>query len=228
MDISPIQTTVKKTLLASLLTAGLLFGSSLQAQTIDYGMTAMTVQSPASTPLVGGGFQLLAVTPSSGYNPAGATLADLLNTSNMLTVSNSFTTINVANPGQFYQAGLAPIFSTGATIAGGTKLYILASTSATFELTAPWALVSGTNVNWLSPVPTDPFGFSGIELSLTGNSIVAGVGASWSPPGSGDPLTVSDPAGSSLILVPEPSTYALLSLAGMALGGYMIRRRRRA
>lgn len=219
---------MKKTALALLIGSCVLINPHTHAQSIDYGMTAMMVESPAGTPLVGGGFQLLGITPASGFNPAGASLSAILNAANMLSVSNSSTTIDAANPGQFYQGGLLPQFSTGATIAGGSTLYVLASTSPTFDLAAPWALVTGTDIGWLSPVPTDPFGFSGIELSLAGNSIVAGEGASWSPVGSPNPLTVSDPAGSSLVLVPEPSTYALLSLAGLALGGYAARRRLRA
>jgi hypothetical protein len=219
---------MKKTALAVLLGSCILISPKAHAQSIDYGMTAMMVESPAGTPLVGGGFQLLGVTPSSGFNPAGASLSDILNAANMLSVSNSFATIGAADQGQFYQGGILPVFSTGATIAGSSTLYVLASTSPTFDLAAPWALVTGTDVGWSSPVPTDPFGFSGIELSLVGNSIVAGEGASWSPVGSPSPLTVSNPDGSSLVLVPEPSTYALLSLAGLALGGYAARRRRRA
>jgi hypothetical protein len=219
---------MKKTALALLVGSCVLIHPQVHAQSIDYGMTAMIVESPAGTPRVGGGFQLLGVTPSSGFNPAGASLSDILNAANMLSLSNSFATIGAADGGQFYQGGILPQFSTGATVAGGSTLYVLASTSPTFDLASPWALVTGTDVGWSSPVPTDPFGFSGIELSLLGNSIVAGNGASWSPVGSPNALTVSNPDGSSLVLVPEPSTYALLSLAGLALGGYAARRRLRA
>jgi hypothetical protein len=224
---------MKKTLITTVIAAGLLLNPQAQSQSIDYGMTAMLVESPAGTPLIGGGFQLLGVTPGSGFSPAGASLEDILNAANMLSVSNSTTSILPENPGQFYQDGLLTFWSNGSTLPGGTQLYVLASTSPVFDLNSPWALVTGTDVGWSSPLPTDPFGFSGIELSLTGNSIVAagfggpGVGAYWSPAGEGTTI-VTDPDGSSLILVPEPSTYALLSLAGIALGGYAMRRRRRS
>lgn len=221
---------MKKTLLTVLVAAGFAASPDAQSQSIDYGMVAGFVQSPASSDVVGGGFQLLGVTPSSGFNPVGAGLADLLNSANMLSVSNSFTSIDVANPGQFYVGGLSTLWSTGATIANGTQLYLLASTSASFDLSSPWALVTGSDVGWFSPNPTDPLGASVIELSLVGNSIIAagnggpGVGAYFgSTPG-----TTTSAGDANLTLVPEPSTYALLALSGLALGGYVMRRRRRA
>ncbi len=221
---------MKKTLATLSVLAVSLATPVLRAQSIDYGMVAGFVQSPADSNLVGGGFQLLGVTPSSGFNPAGATLANLLNSANMLSVSNSFATIDVGAPGQFYQPGLLTFWSTGATIATGTKLYALASTSPTFDLSAPWALVTGTDVGWSSPNPTDPFGYSNIELSLAGNTIIA---AGNGGPGTGayfgaTPGTTLSAGDANLTLVPEPSTYALLSLAGLALGGYAARRRLRA
>ena len=48
------------------------------AQTIDYGMTGAAVNSPVGVNLVGGGFNLLGVTPSSGFNPTNASLANIL------------------------------------------------------------------------------------------------------------------------------------------------------
>jgi hypothetical protein len=223
---------MKKTLLAILTGSCVLISHQTQAQSIDYGMIAGFVQSPtAGTDVVGGGFQLLGVTPSSGFNPTGASLADLLSSANMLSVSNSFATIDAANPGQFYQPGLLTFWSTGASIATGTQLYVLASASSSFDAGAPWALLTGSDVGWFSPNPTDPFGYSNIELSFGGNSIIAsgfggpGVGAYFDPAGPG---TSVSPGDANLVLVPEPSTYALLSLAGIALGGYAARRRRRA
>jgi hypothetical protein len=222
---------MKKTLLCTVLALAVIVAPQAHSQSIDYGMIAGFVQSPLGTDLVGGGFQLLGVTPLSGFNPAGASLSDLLNAANMLSVSNSFTTIDIENPGQFYTMELPTLWSNGNTITGNTQLYILASTSATFSLTAPWALVTGTDTSWFSPNPTDPFGSSIIEMSLAGNSIIAagnggpGVGAYFDPDGPG---TTVSPGDANVVLVPEPSTYALLVLGGLALAGHVIRRRRRA
>ena len=221
---------MKKTILAVLVGSCVLIAPQASAQSIDYGMIAGFVQSPSGTDVIGGGFQLLGVTPASGFNPAGASLADLLNSANMLSVSNSFTTIDAGNPGQFYQPGLLTFWSTGATIPTATQLYVLSSTSATFEASAPWSLVTGTDASWFSPNPTDPFGSSIIEVSFAGNSIIA---AGNGGPGTGayfgsTPGTTLSAGDANLTLVPEPSTYALLGLAGLALGGYAARRRLRA
>jgi hypothetical protein len=214
---------MKKALLAVLIGSCVLISPQAQAQSIDYGMIAGFVQSPVGTDVVGGGFQLLGVTPSSGFNPAGSSLSDILNAANMLSVSNSFTTIDAGNPGQFYQPGLLTFWSTGAVIPSATQLYVLSSTSGTFDAGAPWSLITGTDPSWFSPNPTDPFGSSIIEMSFAGNSLVAGsAGNYFSPNGPG---TIVSPGDANVVLVPEPSTYALLSLAGLALGGYAARRR---
>lgn len=54
-------------------------------------------------------------------------------------------------------------------------------------------------------------------------SAAAGAQLTWDGGGTSVNVTVQ-----SFSAVPEPSTYALLSLAGLALGGYAMRRRRRA
>lgn len=226
--------TIKKTLCLFTAVSALGIASNATAQTIDYGMVGASVQSPVGTSYVGGGFQLMGVTPSSGFNPIGASLSSILNSANMLAVSNSFTTIDVSAPGQFAVAGLAPIWATGATITSGTQLYILASLSSSFSLTEPWALVSATNGStsttqptWFSPNPADPFGSTVVEMSLVGSQILASSGTTQAFFGSSAPgsqLANND----NLNVVPEPSTYALLAMSGIGMAGYVIRRRRRA
>lgn len=204
----------------------LAIAGGLQSQSIDYGMTAATVQSPAGTPLPvsTGGFQLLY---STTFTPtSSSTLSQIL--SSMTVVSGSFTSIDPAYPaGQPYLSGIQDL-----GISSGTTLYALASTSSSFSLTAPWALLSGPTANgWSSPNLLDPFAVSTIEFSLSGNQIISagfggpGVGAYFQTPGN---ATAAVGVDSNLILVPEPSTYALLGLSGLALGGYAMRRRRRA
>jgi len=217
---------MKKTLLALAVSAIAL--ASGHSQSIDYGMTAALIKYPTAFTTMAngaGGFKLLGVTPGSSFNPAGATLAAILNASNMLDVTGSFSSIQES--GQFYVSGLPCTFSTSAAIATGTKLYVLASGSSAFDSVAPWALVTGTDPSWSSPNPTDPFGSSIIELSLAGNTITASSGAATAYFG-----TAANPSqtanDNNLNLVPEPSTYALLGMSALALGSYVVRRRRRA
>ncbi len=222
---------MKKTLLAAVAAVSLGLAGA-QAQSIDYGMVAATVQSPFSSilPDSTGGFLLFGVTPGSGFNPTNASLASILNNANMLSVSNSF--VSIQSGGQFYNPGLPTMFgATASNIPTATQLYVLASTSSSFDNAAPWALVTGSDVGWFSPNPADPLGSSIIELSLFDNRIISagdggpGLGAYWgNTPGS---TTVTDPNGSNLVLVPEPSTYAMLAMSAAAFGGYVLRRRRR-
>jgi|LakMenEpi03Aug12_release.lakeMendotaPanAssembly.Ray.scaffolds.fasta_scaffold494638_2 hypothetical protein len=201
------------------------------AQSIDYGMTAYQVQSAIGTPLPvnTGGFRLY--TTNGSFTPSSSsTISDI--TSNMRLVIGSETTISPTDAGLFYVPSLFPATAAG-NIATGAPLFVLASTTSAFDGTAPWALITGSDVGWSSINATDPLAVGIIELSLAGNEIRSagfggpGVGAYWNPQGSGT-VTVTDPLGANLILVPEPSTYALLSLAGLALGGYAARRRSRA
>jgi hypothetical protein len=201
----------------------------IRAQSIDYAMFPPNgIESPAGTPfLVGGGFQLMLATPGSAFSPgASSTLADIR--LHMGVVSNSYTTMEPSNPGVLYKS-----VSLEGVIAAGTQLYLLASTSSTFEPTAPWALVSGSQVGWLSPNPVDPFASSIINLWATGDTVVAsgfggpGVGAYFVPPGNGTtvPPLVDPSSAVKLILVPEPSTFALLLMS--AAGALWCARRRR-
>lgn len=202
--------------------------TSVYSQSIDYGMIGGFVQSPSGVdlPASSGGFLLLGVTPSSGFNPIGASLSDILNSANMLSVTNSFATIDSGAPGQLYIATLPTQWSTGDTIAVNTQLYVLASTSGAFDLSAPWVLITGSS--WLSPDPNNPLAAISIEMSLVNNVIVsagfggAGVGAYFNTPG-----TTTSPGDANLVMVPEPATYALLAMGAVAMGGYMIRRRQR-
>lgn len=67
-----------------------------------------------------------------------------------------------------------------------------------------------------------------LSLSVVGNkeyNDIMGIGFSWNGTLT-SPNTVT--VESVYAVVPEPSTYALLALSGLAIGGYTIRRRRRA
>jgi hypothetical protein len=217
---------MKKTLLT--LAVASLATATLSAQSIDYGMIAAEIQSPLNTPLPvsTGGFQLYVT--NGAFTPSSlSTLTDI--TSNMRLVTGSFTSTDAALAGQFYLSGIFPATLSG-NIPTGTLLYALASTSSSFSPTSPWALITGSDSSWLSPNASDATAATIIELSYIGNSIVSagfggpGVGAYFgSTPGS-----TTSTGDQNIVLVPEPSTYALLGMSALALGSYVVRRRRRA
>jgi hypothetical protein len=67
--------------------------------------------------------------------------------------------------------------------------------------------------------------FDTLGTSGTGDySIVSAIQITWANP---EAATINTTM-STIAVVPEPSTYALLALSGLAFGGYIIRRRRRA
>jgi hypothetical protein len=73
----------------------------------------------------------------------------------------------------------------------------------------------------LSPTPS----YNNLTLNTAGSSDYTDVGSfvlSWN---NGSAETI-DATVSTIAVVPEPSTYALLALSGLAFGGYIIRRRR--
>ena len=79
----------------------------------------------------------------------------------------------------------------------------------------------GTTVPLVSGTPT----YTPLSLNIAGTGIltsVAGIQFTWDGGGAVN-TTVEGVAA-----VPEPSTYALLALAGVALGGYAARRRKRS
>ena len=93
------------------------------------------------------------------------------------------------------------------------QLYDASFNLALYEGSTSGLLIGTPTVVPLTLSTSDP-GFS-----LT---TISGVGIQWNDAGS---VTGSM---SQVVAVPEPSTYALLALGGLALGGYTARRRRRA
>jgi hypothetical protein len=68
-------------------------------------------------------------------------------------------------------------------------------------------------------------GVAPLTLTTPGANLANIIGFQIGWDGAASPINVSM---SNVAAVPEPSTYALLAMSSLALGGYMIRRRRRA
>jgi len=143
-------------------------------------------------------------------------------------------TVWLTNNGSAFNIGLAP--RTGTPTYDTTAF----STNATVFLVGSYEFVVGASNDisrlWINPSSTD-FGAGAapaatLTLTNTAAADLSGIngfllrGANGSPAGTMDELRIgADWA--SVTPVPEPSTYALLALSGVALAGYAARRRRR-
>lgn len=225
----------KTTLLAlTVLSLGAL-NHSVQAQAIDYAATA---QIDAGVALSNGVAVPTGSLMAFGYYPTalsapltGVTqMSDILNPGG----ANAFVTLFTGTmglddgSGGFYQGLFAAgVQSTDATPVGKHFYYIIGNSPVSLSLATEAGVF--TAPSWTipalgAPVPT-LFATDINEVPRNATGILFG------SQGIGTPVTqgLVDPAAPNYNLqaVPEPSTYALLSLAGMAIGGYAIRRRRR-
>jgi hypothetical protein len=219
---TPRTKTMKKTILA--LVASIVVHA--QAAQVDFGMTLGVVNNNGSLLQNAGLFQLGTF---SGYNDGtGAAYFTGKDYATLVAAFSSFPLLDgngkTDNMGQFYFS-----LDTGTTPAN-TRLFAWAYSADTASSSANWAIASGTigdtgdyGSQWLAVAPSDTT-VNTIELGINSNVLYA----KSSPLTNFGPNTEYDPSGVNLNLVPEPSTYALLGLAGLALGGYAARRRRRA
>lgn len=137
------------------------------------------------------------------------------------------------------QAGLSLTDSSTYTGSWGTFSVLGSNTAA--SVFGSTSLAGGATFSLAGGIATgDSFGyvvFSGsTTTTLAGDPVSIWTAPNWLIPADGATLTwpanfsqitsTSSPEVSTAV-VPEPSTYALLSLAGLALGGYAVRRRRR-
>ena len=116
-------------------------------------------------------------------------------------------------------------------IGAGTSFAVLMSASTNPDIGFSLELLDG-GFNSIGTWSGDTTGVTGTPSYVTlapdtagfDYSSIGGFFFTWTGPGSESiNATVS-----TIAVVPEPSTYALLALSGLAFGGYIIRRRRRA
>ena len=108
-------------------------------------------------------------------------------------------------------AASTPMFVSIYNVAGGAGFSTWSSSAAQIVLSDP---------SWVAPTFTfsDPSDTWSLTANTIANSFNGGTGTyNYN---SGSPHVT--------LAVPEPSTYAVLALSGLALGGYAMRRRRRA
>jgi hypothetical protein len=200
---------MKKLIISALLAApAISFG-----QVFDFGMVAGSIYTNPAFSTTANGSAALGTFPTS-YVFTGKNFSTLF--SDFSQLSSSQTTSPDWSAGQFYKASIP----TSLTL--NTQVWALVTTASTLQ-TGDWAFISGTDANWFAPSPTDPLANNIIELSLAGNQVYASSNIALF---TGNVATAaSNDSNLSLNTVPEPSTYALMALGGLALF-FMVRRRK--
>ena len=119
-------------------------------------------------------------------------------------------------------------------LGGAYQLNAFGLGSDLFPIGTMWSLFSGVNYKNGSPAAlNDASNFSSFALTADSSTspyygVFTNSGQEWSSPSASDEsYLVFQAATGNLVVVPEPSTCAM-ALAGVACGGYLVRRRRRA
>jgi len=208
--------------------------SRSSAQSIDLTASALV---DAGVALSNGNAVPVGALMAFGYYPTALTspltgvssMSDILNPGG----SNAFVTLFTGTMGFDLPPVTAGLFSAGinstdATIVGKQLFFIIGNSSVSLSAATQAGVFSSSS--WIIPALEDPTPatFTADISQVPRNS----TGIFFGTQGVGTPVTegLVDPAAANYNLqaVPEPSTYALLALSGLALGGYAMRRRRRA
>ncbi len=218
---------MKKHIIATAIAAALASQAAVASVTINFGMANAYGSTNTSTPFAATGLVNLLSLDSGTW----AGLGDL--NALFTSLTNSFTPAGVTLAGQFVAGSSgsldgAFVFNYSGNFNAGDQLMIVAYPTLTLASVNPGLntpgfffrtdlVVDGSDIAYVAPSD----GFSGSLFSYTidqsgtfaNDQFTSGAGAA---------------GGSGFTTVPEPSTYALLAMSGLALGGYIVRRRNRA
>jgi hypothetical protein len=189
---------MKKLLTTMVIAAGVASGSHAQIDLVSLGSATFTVDPGATT---------------AAYTQSASGI--IFNASYVLgnTLGGTFATQDWSNPSYTDFGVVMTLTGVNPNLPFSVQFY-----DDSFNVINTYG---GTTAPLVAGTPT----YNPLSLSIAGTGIlssVAGIQFTWDGDGAIN-TTVEEVAA-----VPEPSTYALLSLGGLAVGGYAMRRRRRA
>jgi len=218
-----------KKLLTILVLATGIAASSQASVTINFGMGDMYSSTGTTTAFpVGGRLNLLALDSGTWSSVYPDLIASLTANTSSWTLAGTTLVGSVYNddsggPGS---TGGAFSFSYSGNFGAGDQLLLVAYPTLTASSTQPGngargfffrtdSIIDGSTIAWLAPsdgATESLFAYTvGAGGVVPNNQFTSGSGAA---------------GGSGFTTVPEPSTYALLGMSALALGGYVARRRR--
>lgn len=202
---------MKKLLILTTIAASLSVTSLSRAGSVTVDNFDITAFYPTSTTLTGTVSAMWGSYSAGVFTPFFSNTQSAINTGYLDTAGMELAVVVTQANNTVIPAG-SNMFVSIFNVPGGSGDSVWSSDAPQIVLSDP---------AWIAPTFT--LTTPELNLPLTANTVAMPLAQFG-----GDSGTYNFNGGSpEVTMVPEPSTYALLSLAGMALGGYAIRRRRR-